>query len=277
MELSLAHTQLMPRQFTWAAQAQRRFSKRGRMPDERIRLALLLALLLTIQRVCAQDRPTEPCAPPQVVTGTQRTELGVAPVVEERERVLFVVPAFDVTNRTDAPPFRARHKFALAARQGFDPFFWTTAAIQAGLSQRSNQFPEYGQGMRGYNKRYGAAMLDNVDGGLASTAFRVLLKQDPRYFRVGRGSVTHRILYSLAQEFSTKSDRGTRQFNWSRLLGTLSGAAIANIYYPKPNRGLGLTFNRFGNSILWDPPGLLTDEFWPDIRSHFFDRGKHQN
>ena len=239
-----------------------------------LRRPVLLALLLTIQRTCAQDRPTEPCAPPQVVTDTQRTELGIAPVAEERERVLFVVPAFDVTNRTDAPPFTARHKFALAERQGLDPFFWITAAIQAGLSQRNNQFPEYGQGMSGYSRRYGAAMLDNVNGGLASTAFRVLLKQDPRYFRLGRGSIRHRILYSLAQEFSTKSDQGTRQVNWSRLLGTLSSAAIANAYYPKPNRGLGLTFNRFGNSILWDPTGLLTDEFWPDIRRRFFHRSK---
>jgi hypothetical protein len=117
-------------------------------------------------------------------------------------------------------------------------------------------------------------MLDTASGGFTSTTFRVLLKQAPRYFRLGKGSFQRRILYSLAQEFSCKGDNGSRQFNWSRLLGSLSSAALANAYYPPRSRGVGLTMNRFAMGLAWDPTGLFTEEFWPDINRKFFHRQK---
>src|SRR5262252_10109662 len=96
----------------------------------------------------------------------------------------------------------AKHKLALAARQAFDPFVWVSAGVQVAASQAGNEFPEYGQGAQGFGKRYGAAMLDSVTSGLASSAFCVILKQDPRYFRLGEGSTMQRTLYSMAQQMS---------------------------------------------------------------------------
>jgi hypothetical protein len=238
-------------------------------------LRLTSATLVFIAIASAQQVPNAPSAPekpqppPQSAQGTASD---VAPVNEGHERVLFVVPAFEVTNRQGAPALPAKRKFALAARGTFDPFVWISTGILAGISQASNQFPQYGRGTAGYSKRYGAAMLDTVDGTFASTTLRVLLKQDPRYFRLGRGSVRRRFLYAVSRELLTKSDKGTRQFNWSRVLGTFASGAIANAYYPPRNRGFGLTVNRFAVSLLWDPPGQLTDEFWPDIDRKFFHR-----
>jgi hypothetical protein len=191
---------------------------------------------------------------------------------ESHERLFLVVPAFGITNRQDAPALSARQKFKLASRQTFDPFMWISSGIQAGLSQASNEFPQYGQGSIGYGKRDGAAMLDAVNGGYVSTALCVLLKQDPRYFRLGSGSIEHRILYSLAQQVSAKSDKGTRQVNWSNLLGTFASSAVSNAYYPRPNRGFGLTMNRAAVSLLWGFTGEFTDEFGPDISHKLFHR-----
>ncbi|HLH01774.1 MAG TPA: hypothetical protein VKX25_03320 [Bryobacteraceae bacterium] len=185
---------------------------------------------------------------------------------EGHERVLFLVPAFDITNRENPEPYTAEEKLALSLRMGLDPFMWVSAGVNAALSQRANQFPQYGQGMQGFGRRYGAAMLDTVNGGLASTAFRMALHQDPRFHRLGHGNVMHRMAYALSQEFWTRGDNGTRQFNWSKILGTLSSSALANAYYPPAQRGLGLTMNRFGMNLMWDPTGLLTDEFWPDMQ-----------
>ena len=184
---------------------------------------------------------------------------------EGHERVLFVIPAFEITNKQAPPPYTPKEKLMLSSRQVFDPFIWVATGIQTGFSQADKEFPEYGQGTIGFGKRYGAEMLDTIDGGLASTAFRIMLKQDPRYFRLGHGSIKRRIAYSLGQEFITRGDSGKREFNWSRVLGSLASASLSNLYYPPPNRGLGLTMNRFALGFLWDPSGLLMDEFWPDI------------
>jgi hypothetical protein len=191
---------------------------------------------------------------------------------ETHARMFVVVPAFGITDRQDAPPMSARQKFALASRQVFDPFMWASTGIQAGLSQSSNEFPEYGQGAAGYGKRYGAAMLDSVSGGFAATAWCVVLKQDPRYFRLGKGSILQRVLYSVAQQVSAKGDNGSRQVNWSNILGTFTSSALSNAYYPRPNRGLGLTLNRASVSLLWGWTGELTDEFGPDVSRKLFHR-----
>ena len=210
----------------------------------------------------ATVRPETELPKTSAAPGTSET----TPDIDGHERILFVVPAFGVTNRHNAPALNHTEKFSLAARQVFDPFVWISTGIQAGISQANNEFPQYGQGAAGYTRRYGAAMLDAVHGGFASTAFCVLLKQDPRYFRLGQGPIKHRIFYSLAQQFSAKGDNGKRRFNWANVLGTFASGAISNAYYPPPNRGFGLTMNRSSVSLLWGFTGGLADEFWPDVK-----------
>jgi hypothetical protein len=154
---------------------------------------------------------------------------------------------------------------------------WISTGIQAGMSQASNQFPEYGQGAAGYGKRYGAAMLDVVNGGFASTAYCVLLKEDPRYFRLGNGPIIERVLYSVSQQVSAKNDQGKRTFNWANVLGTFTSSAISNAYYPRANRGFSLTMNRAMVSLLWGFTGELTDEFGPDVSRKLFHRHKDKS
>jgi len=243
-------------------------------------LQVASTLLLASSFVTAQELPdaptvhyeselTRPSARPSAPDGDVSNE--------GHERILLVIPAFGITNRQDAPPLSAKAKFALASRQAFDPFMWISTGIQAGISQASNQFPEYGQGAAGYGKRYGAAMLDVVNGGFASTAFCVLLKEDPRYFRLGSGPIVERVLYSVAQQVSAKNDQGKRTFNWANVLGTFTSSAISNAYYPKPNRGFSLTMNRAMVSLLWGFTGELTDEFGPDVSRKLFHRHKDKS
>ena len=49
-----------------------------------------------------------------------------------------------------------------------------------------NDFPEYGQGMEGFGKRFGASYADTFDGNLWGNAILPsLLHEDPRYYRLG--------------------------------------------------------------------------------------------
>ncbi len=235
----------------------------------------LLFLLLAAAIAVAQPRPPAPALLAEPLSAP-RPSLPDAPipVAEGHERLFLVVPAFGITNQKTPPPLTVRQKFGLASRQAFDPFMWLSTGIQAGLSQAGNEFPQYGQGSAGYGRRYGAAMLDVVSGGFSSTAYSVLLHQDPRYFRLGTGSIPRRVFYSVAQQLSAHGDSGHRQFNWSNVLGTFTSSAISNAYYPKPNRGLGLTLNRASVSLLWGFTGELTDEFGPDVSRKLFHRKK---
>jgi hypothetical protein len=190
---------------------------------------------------------------------------------EQSQRVLGVVPMFSVTNRQNAPPLTPGQKFHLFVRGAFDPFVYVAAGVQAGIGQATNQFEGYGQGASGFGKRYGAALADGVSSQFFTNFFYpVLLKQDPRYFRLGEGTLKHRTGYALAQEFVCHSDKGGRSFCWSNTLGAISTGGLSNVYYPQGDRGFGLTMSRAGISLLWGVTGCLFDEFWPDIHDNLF-------
>jgi len=190
---------------------------------------------------------------------------------EQSQRILGVVPMFAVTSRQDAPPLTPGQKFHLTAKQITDPFTFVAAGLQAGLSQATDEFSGYGQGAAGYGKRYGATFADQASGQFFSNFFYpTLLKEDPRYFRSGEGSIKHRIGYSLAQEFVCHTDSGGRAFNWSNALGAFTTGGLSNAYYPSTDRGFGLTMSRSAIALAYGSAGGLVQEFWPDIQRKVF-------
>ena len=187
---------------------------------------------------------------------------------EQSQRVLGVMPMFGVTDRPDAPPLTTRQKLHLAFKGSMDPFEFASLGVQAGLSQANREFPTYGQGMAGYSKRYGAALADDVSSQFFSNfLYPVVLKEDPRFFRLGHGSLPHRVEYALLQEFVCRRDHGGRELNYSNILGAVSTGALANLYYPPSERGLELTISRAAISLVGGSVGGLMDEFWEDIHN----------
>ena len=193
---------------------------------------------------------------PQIalVVAATTTEVRVVPTltevaedqlkVEEKQRVLGVVPNFYVTYVHNAAPLNTRQKFELAWKSTVDPIsFGVTGAI-AGVQQATNEFSGYGQGAQGYAKRYGASYGDLVFSTLIGSAvLPSLLKQDPRYFYKGSGSRRSRILYAIANSVICKADNGHWQANYSSIIGSLAAGGISNLYYPSENRnGAALTF-----------------------------------
>lgn len=220
----------------------------------------------------SQQNPnsTPPQAPSAAQKSEQEKELQKK---EQSQRLLGVVPQFGVTSRQDASPLSSGEKFHLFAKSAFDPITITIVGLQAGLSQAEDEFPGYGQGAQGYGKRFGASLADNVSSGFFSNFFySSLLKEDPRYFRLGEGSVKHRIVYSIVQEFWCRTDKGGRSFSFENVLGAFSSGGLSNAYYPSSDRGFGLTMSRSAIALGYGSAGGLVDEFWPDISRKLFHR-----
>ena len=187
--------------------------------------------------------------------------------------MLGVIPNFSTTNRHDAPPLSAGGKFRLFAKSAFDPVEFTVVGLQAAVSQAENEFPEYGQGAAGFGKRYGATMADQVSSGFFTNFFYpVLLKEDPRYFRLGEGSIKRRLGYALLQEVRARRDDGSRGVAWDNILGAFTSGGLSNAYYPAGDRGFGLTMSRSTISLAYGSLGGLVDEFYPDISHWLFHR-----
>jgi len=192
---------------------------------------------------------------------------------EQSQRILGVIPDFGTTNRQHASALTSQQKLHLAIKSAFDPAEIAAVAAQSGLSQAENEFPEYGQGAAGYGKRFGATLADEVSSSFwVNYFYPVVTKEDPRYFRLGQGSIMRRIRYALLQEVVCHTDKGGRSFSWENFLGAFTTGGLSNVYYPPAERGLGLTMSRSAISIGYGSLGGLVDEFYPDIARRLFHR-----
>jgi hypothetical protein len=164
--------------------------------------------------------------------------------IEEKQRVLGVLPNFYVTYNPDAVPLTSKQKFKLAWKTSVDPVGFAFIGGIAGIEQAQNDFPGYGGGAQGYGKRYGASYADFISGTFIGGAILPsLLKQDPRYFYKGTGSKRSRFLYAVANSVICKGDNGHWQANYSNIIGSFAAGGISNLYYPAQDRqGAALTF-----------------------------------
>ena len=256
-----------------------RFVKRVSAVPTRLQCVVLLSIFLFVVPLCsAQLVPSSSAAKESAPGSTslsdaEKHRLKAEEEVkkEEQQRFFRIVPDFYTSYIPDAEPLSRALKFELAMKSSFDPFAFAAAGLDAGISQAENNFAAYGQGGKGYAKRFGASFADSFDGTMFSSwLFPVLLKQDPRYFRKGTGGLRKRLLYSLATTVICKEDNRRWAPNYSNILGSLAAGGISNFYYPAANRGVGLTFQRSGVVMAEGALGSVFVEFWPDISSRLF-------
>ena len=216
--------------------------------------------------------PGEHCEIPQIVLPTVSTSIQVQVTAsqeeiaeaqikaEEKQRVLGVIPNFFVSYVPHPAPLNSRQKFELAWKSVVDPTAFAAAGFAAGIQQAANNYPDYGEGARGYSQRFGSSYGNIVIGTMIGSAILPsVLKQDPRYFYKGTGTINSRILYALANAVVCKGDNGHWQFNFSGIGGTAAAAGISNLYYPAADRqGASLTAE---NSLIGIGGSVVTNLF----------------
>ncbi|MGA8730397.1 MAG: hypothetical protein WB608_16715 [Terracidiphilus sp.] len=222
----------------------------------------------------AQESSSSPApAPAQSGTDQAQREKAEQQIREqEKQRVLGVLPAFNTSYRRDAVSLTAKQKISLAFRSSIDPVTFGTAVLVAGYGEIADSDSGFPWGAKGFGERAGAKYLDAVDGTMIGNGFLpALLHQDPRYFRLGHGSKTHRLFYAISTSVICKHDNtGKWEPNYSNVGGNLISGALSTLYYPPNDSGIGLTI---GNGLIVTAEGTIGgvfQEFWPDISRKLF-------
>jgi len=149
------------------------------------------------------------------------------------------------------------------------PIYFISGAFAA-LNQLDNNNPSFGQGMKGYGKRYAASLADQAVGNmLAESLVPIALHEDPRYFQLLSGPTGHRVFYAISRIFVTKTDSGGSRINTSELLGNGIAVGISNLYY-RDNRNVDDNMEKWGTQIATDMFSNVLKEFWPDIKRRYF-------
>jgi hypothetical protein len=232
-----------------------------------------------------QTQPSPPAAPPAAAQGSSSSQTGSQQSAaetqkqkaeeqikeQEKQRTLGVVPAFNISYRADAVSLTAGQKMKLSFRSATDPVAFGIAIVVAGYHEALDDDTGFGWGIEGFGKRSGAAYLDAFDGAIIGNGILPsILHQDPRYFRLGHGTVKHRLLYALATNVICKHDNTHKwEPNYSNVGGNIISGAISNFYYPASNSGIGQTFTNGLTVTAEGGLGSVFQEFWPDISRKF--------
>ena len=209
---------------------------------------------------------------------------------EEKQRAFGVMPMFQtvsLANSKNIPPLRPRQKFQLMLKSTTDPFVFAEDAVLSGIGQARDTNdgttvtvdPDgtktytrwgFGQGAQGYFKRFGASYADTADGNFWGNAvLPILLKEDPRYYRMGDGSFAKRFLYSAKTAVWCRRDNGTWGPNYANVAGNFVSGGISNLYYPSQEGGFEKTTI---GALTVTAEGMIGSElieFLPDIEHHF--------
>jgi hypothetical protein len=190
---------------------------------------------------------------------------------QEHQRVLGIVPNFNTSYVYGAASLTTKQKFDLAFRSQIDPVAFGVAGFVALIGQAEPSHPGYGGGWGGYAKRYGQTYTDSFDGQMIGNALLPsILHQDPRYFRLGRGSVKRRIWYALGTNVIARHDvTGKWEPNYSNIMGNFISGAISNAYIPANERGVSSTITGGLTVLVEGGAGSMFQEFWPDICRRF--------
>jgi len=163
-----------------------------------------------------------------------------------------------------------KSKFLLFVENTIDPVTFLSAAFNAGISQAQNTDPSYGQGAAGYGKRVGFNIIDQAQSDFFNDfAYPTIFHEDPRYYRLGSGSVGHRLLHAAAHAVIAYRTDGTEMPNYSLWFGTTSSTALSNVYHPDHRRGFAPTAESVGYSVGQDIGFDVLREFWPEIARTF--------
>jgi hypothetical protein len=196
------------------------------------------------------------------------TKAVAEPRKDEDQRIFGVVPNYKTVNDPGQPvsAISTKQKFQLVLHY-FDPFTYGFTALQAGLQQASNSPKEYGQGMIGYSKRYGANFTDAFTNELFTVGvYPALLHEDPRYFRLGSGGALRRTGHAIGAVLIARSDAGSHHPNYSEFLGNFTSGAISTLYYPQSERAFSDVATRAAFQIGYDALFNILKEYYPDIK-----------
>ena len=114
------------------------------------------------------------------------------------------------------------------------PFRLARTAVSAGLDQWSDTPEEWGQGMKGYGKRYASGLGRNALQQTITYGLDSALHLDTGFERSKRDGFFPRLKDALLQSVTSRTRSGKRVISVPRFVGVYSGAVIASeTWYPE--------------------------------------------
>jgi hypothetical protein len=140
-----------------------------------------------------------------------------------------------------------------------------------------NTPPEWGRTWSGAAKRFGQREADVALSNTIEAGLGALWSEEPRYVRSGRHGVIPRFQYAVSAVVLTQRRDGHLAPAWGRYAGNVFNNVIENAWLPPSQHALGATAARVGAGFVGRFATNLWEEFGPDVRRAWSQRGPVQS
>lgn len=190
----------------------------------------------------------------------------------QTKRILGIIPNFrSVSTDVQLPAQSVKEKFLTATEDSFDYSSLFIPAALAGYSMAKVATPEFHQGAAGYGRYFWHAAVDQTsENYMVEFVVPSLMREDTRYYTLGKGRFLKRATYAMSRVVITRSDSGKEVFNLSEVIGSGAAAGLSSLYYPSRERSFASTGSQWGLNVGIDAASFAFKEFWPDINRRIF-------
>ena len=151
-----------------------------------------------------------------------------------------------------------RERFDRYVKDTVGPFRLTRSAVAAGLDQWRDTPEEWGQGMKGFGKRYASSLGRNAIQQTVTYGLDEALGVDSSFHRSGREGLMPRVKHAFLETITSRTKSGNRIISAPKLAGVYTGAIVATeTWYPERysykdglRMGTGTLLTSFGINLV---------------------------
>jgi len=151
-----------------------------------------------------------------------------------------------------------RERFDRYVKDTVGPFRLTRSAVAAGFDQWRDTPEEWGQGMKGYGKRFASSLGRNAIQQTVTYSLDEALGVDSGFHRSGREGFGPRLKHAFLETITSRTKSGNRVISAPKLAGVYTGAIVATeTWYPERysykdglRMGTGTLLTSFGINLV---------------------------
>jgi hypothetical protein len=144
------------------------------------------------------------------------------------------------------------------------------AAILSAGGTAVNRPGEYGPHWGGFADRFGIGVAGSAVGNGIEASAGLVLREDPRYFRMPEQSFKSRVGNAARFTFSARGENGSLGPAYARYLGIVGGNFLSNAWRVRSEANVRDALLRSSEGFSGRLAANAFAEFWPDVKKYVF-------
>ena len=146
--------------------------------------------------------------------------------------------------------------------------------LVSGFGTAFDRPKEYGPHWEGFASRYGMRMACSATGNAIEAGAGLLLREDPRYFRVPGRPLNARVANVMRLTFAARGGRGKFKPAYARYMAMFGVNFLSDKWRVRSEANAGDAFLRTSGDFAGRMAANAFEEFWPGIEKRLFHKLK---